>query len=189
MTQLPRISQQFSARSPAANPGQNHLARLFSTNQGPRKSNPGSFDNASNTLCLRTALAAVLDTQASKAATTEARLAAQSAVSGAPRALAGSAAAAAGMAQQQQQQQLLMSPEQQQQLLESVKDRPPRIFYHYPCPDGECACVGVWVFRFFGGVAFSVALLQCEEGYAGCHAFSAWRCTTSLLIRCNSVIQ
>jgi len=158
MTQLPRISQQFSARSPAASPGQNHLAKLFSANQGPRKSNLGSADNASNTLCLKTALAAVLDTQAStsKAATTEARLAAQSAVTGALKAPAGSAAAA--MAQQQQQQQLLMSPEQQQELLESVKDRPPRIFYHYPCPDGECAC-GCGCF-FFGGGGLLVALMQ-----------------------------
>jgi hypothetical protein len=39
--------------------------------------------------------------------------------------------------QQQQYSHLLMSPEQQQQLLESVKDRPPVIFYHYPCTDGE----------------------------------------------------
>ena len=54
--------------------------------------------------------------------------------------------AVACMEQQQQQQQqqqqetqqpLLMSPERQQQLLDAVKDRPPVIFYHYPCADGE----------------------------------------------------
>lgn len=38
--------------------------------------------------------------------------------------------------QQQQYSHLLMSPEHQQQLLESVKDRPPVVFYHYPCVDG-----------------------------------------------------
>jgi hypothetical protein len=39
--------------------------------------------------------------------------------------------------EQQQQQPLLMSPEGQQQLLDAVKDKPPVIFYHYPCADGK----------------------------------------------------
>jgi hypothetical protein len=37
-----------------------------------------------------------------------------------------------------QYSQLLMSQQKQQQLLEAVKDRPPVIFYHHPCPDGKC---------------------------------------------------
>jgi hypothetical protein len=43
-------------------------------------------------------------------------------------------------AQQQQQPfaHLQMSVDRQQQLLDAVKDMPPVIFYHHPCPDGEC---------------------------------------------------
>lgn len=62
--------------------------------------------------------------------------------------LAQRASAAGQMQQQQQYAQLLMSEQKQQQLLESIQDRPPAIFYHYPCPDGRCAACsadGGWV--------------------------------------------
>jgi hypothetical protein len=131
-------------RTPARAGSRYQLCSSFSSNLGYSIAFRSSSSEAGPAVSLLSALgSATVAAKQLKQPAFQASVAAFRQTPGSDRPISNTVAVAAARSsssmqpQQQQYSHLLMSPEQQQQLLESVKDRPPVIFYHYPCTDGE----------------------------------------------------